>query len=176
MNSTTTRDSAVGRGMVLTTRDRQILVDLATFSTLTRQQLQRLGHFGSKTRANAVLLRLVRFHYLTCRRQPTVAGNRRAVYMLGPRGLQLLSGASDSPERQRRRMKLLSDLFLEHQLLVNDVRLGFHNGGRDVRLGRWLTDASLRDLRLEIVPDGYAEYETSDGTFAAFIELDRGTE
>jgi hypothetical protein len=161
--------------MVLTARDRRIVTAVAEFGLLSRHQIARHLRFGSVTRANAVLLRLMRNRYLVRRIQPTLNGSRRQLYILGPLGVELMAPTGDRVNR--RRWKEASDLFAEHQLLVNDVRLEFEHARVDgYRLLRWLTEHELRSRNLGIIPDGYAEYELAGKTFACFIEVDNGTE
>lgn len=164
-----------GEGMVLTGRDREVIGVAASFVVVTREQLARLGHFRSKTRANATLARLVRFEYLARRFQPSFVGSRRSLYFLGPRGHELLDG-SESQSRSNR-VKLLSDLFLEHQLAVNDTRIDFLTASMpNYQVERWVSDVALRELKLGVVPDGFVEYRLAGLRFFAFVEIDRGTE
>jgi hypothetical protein len=161
-----------GEGMVLTERDRAILQLAAELGPVSRAQFERFGHFGSRTRANAVLGRLVRFSYLAVRRQPLVGGSRRLLYHLGRRGEDLLA-----VNGRRKRVKELSDLFLEHHLRTTDVRLAFPvTDDGDCILDRWLTDHELRTSRLGVIPDAYVEYRYRGLPFAAFVEVDLGTE
>lgn len=173
---THTKDKPIGNAIVLTGRDRRVITDVADFGVLTRDHLQRLGHFGSKTRANAVLIRLVRHGYLSRRGLPSVAGTRRALYLIGPNAVDLLDRPREASRSERRRLTVSSDLFLEHQLLVNDVRLAFHRERPSYQCDRWLSDVALRAMHLGLVPDGYVEYTVDARRFAAFVELDRGTE
>jgi len=165
-------DNKAGKAMVLTHRDLRIVTDVGQFRILTREQLERLGHFQSKTRANAILLRLVHFGYLSRRYQPAVAGTQRALYFLGPKGAALTERSTPS---ERRNIKALADLFLAHQLLITDVHIGFRRE-TSVQIQRWMTDEELRAGQLGIVPDGHIEYTQGDRRFGAFLELDRGTE
>src|SRR5260221_12763303 len=87
---TPSKDKLTGTPIVLTSRDRQVITDVADFGVLTREQLQRLGHFQSRTRANATLLRLVRHRYLTRRTLPSVAGTHKSLYLLGLCALDVL--------------------------------------------------------------------------------------
>jgi hypothetical protein len=163
--------------MVLTDRDRRIVSAVADFGILTRTQLGQHLQFGSVTRANAVLLRLVRHDYLTRRLQPTVRGSRRQTYVVGPRGLELLEGASEQHQRTRRGWREASDLFVEHRLLVNDLRLVLHHtrtAGYELR--RWVGETELRRMNLGVVPDGFAEYHIDGKSFCIFLEADNGTE
>ena len=161
-----------GSGMVLTERDRAVLRDTVELAPVSRVQLQRLGYFGSRTRANAVLARLVRFGYLAVRRQPLVGGSRRLLYHLGRNGEELLG-----VEGNGRRLKQLSDLFLEHHLRTTDVQIAFRVAEDPENVfDRWLTDEQLRSFNLGVVPDGYVEYRYATLPFAAFVEVDLGTE
>jgi len=172
----TSKVNATGSALVLTTRDRTLITDLADYGVLTREQVQSLGHFASKTRANTRLLRLTRAGYLSRRALPTVMGSHRALYFMGPRSLDLLDRPRARAHGDRRRVQGLSDLFLEHQLFINDVRLLFQRPMPSYVFGRWLSEPSLRELALGLVPDGYVEYLYAARHFSAFLELDRGTE
>src|SRR2546425_462263 len=110
------KDNNTGRGMVLTHRDQRVVADISSFGVLTRKQLQRLGHFRSTTRANATLLRLVRFNYLNRKYAVAVTARTRAAYVLGPRGSELYGDRGDTGTSDR--FRAVSDLFVEHQLLV----------------------------------------------------------
>lgn len=167
------QDNANGRGMRLTARDRAIVLQVSDFNVLSRQQFEALALFKSKTRANAVLLRLVRFGYLSRRHQPAVAGTQKALYFLGPLASEILQRPEANVRKERGRIKGRSDLFLEHQLLVNEVRIEFL---RHQFTERWQNEESLRQLSLGVVADGYVEYRVAAKRFAAFLELDRGTE
>lgn len=167
----------VGNAMVVTARDLTIMAEVAEFGVMTREQIRRRLSFGSVTRVNATLLRLVRAGYLSRRFQPTLSGWRRALYYVGPAGVTLLSGQSAETVTERQRVARGSDLFLEHSILVNDVRLRFaDHRHRAYRLERWLSEAALRGFGLDFLPDGFVEYSVDDRTFAAFLEVDRGTE
>jgi len=173
----TTRGRPSGSGMALTERDRRIVGEVARLGILTREQVARHLRFGSVTRANAVLLRLHRHGYLRRRTQPTVLGSRRQAYVVGPAGQALLDGAFDARTRDARAWGDRSDLFVEHELHVNDVRLAFEDlAAPAYRLLGWRTAADLKAMALGIVPDGFLEYESGGRAFAAFVEADLGTE
>lgn len=171
----TTKDKPAGSGMVLTARDRQLITAVADFGVLTREQIARHLRFGSVTRVNAVLLRLSRHGYLERRPQPSLVGSRRLTYVLGRAGAELLGATNILPDR--RRWQRASDLFLDHRLFVNDVRLTFAEcDAAGYGMQRWLAENQLRDLHLGFIPDGYCEYRIGDKTFACFLEADNGTE
>jgi hypothetical protein len=165
-----------GSGMVLTERDVRLIHLVAEHRVLTRDQIRRFMGFGSITRINAVLLRLVTHTYLTRRWQPTLTGSRRAVYLLGSLGYEVLNGPGTKPPRQSPWLAH-SDLFVEHELAINDVRLSFDSAHREgLSLLRWMRDRELRCLKWPVVADAYAEWVLGQASFAAFVEVDLGTE
>jgi len=170
-----TKDKPTGKGMVLTGRDREVVAAVADFQVLTRLQFIRLGYFGSKTRANARLASLVRFGYLSRQSLPALAGTTQALYFVGPRAASLLDKPAELVRQQRTRLKRVAELFLEHQLRLNDVRLAFATRS-ELKTESWLTDTTLRERQLGLIPDAYVEYICAGKSFSAFVELDRGTE
>jgi hypothetical protein len=163
--------------MMLTDRDCRLIAAVADFGILTRAQIASHLAFGSVTRVNAVLLRLVRHGYLTRRLQPTVFGTRRQTYIVGLRGLELLAGSRVLQSNARRGWREVSDLFVEHRLLVNDVRLAFEHASMEgYHLRTWKGEAELKALNLGLIPDGYADYDLDGKSYAVFIEADNGTE
>jgi hypothetical protein len=183
MNTQTNRQSAktkakpTGSGMVLTERDRRLIEAVEAFGIVTREQIARHLRFGSVTRANSVLLRLFRHGYLGRRLQPSLRGTRRLTYFVGPKGHELIGISPKSVDTGRRRWPGLSDLFVDHQLDLNDVRLTFehlHHSGYE--FVRFLSERELSLMSLPLVPDGYCEYRIDGKAYAAFLEVDRGTE
>ena len=73
-----------GKALGLTERDRLLLSETSRFGVVTRDQLTRLKLFGSKTRANERLRKLVKEGYLAARRQPLHLGGPRFIYLPGP--------------------------------------------------------------------------------------------
>jgi hypothetical protein len=170
-----TTQQLTGNAMVLTERDRELIKLAESYGVLTRDQIWRVLKFGSLTRVNAILLRLTRFGYLRRRFQPTLTGSRRALYLVGHLGWELLSGPSEGKVRSSWEER--SDLFLEHQLAINDVRLAFEaESSPEFRLVRFLSESNLRGRNLPIVPDAYLEWTHGKATTAAFLEADLGTE
>jgi hypothetical protein len=140
--------------MILTDRDRQILELVRHGEALTRTQIAKAASFGSVTRVNATLLRLVRHRYLARRYQPTLAGTRRAVYVLDRVGRELLGLQGRSPT-----LRSSSDIFLSHTLAVNDAWLAFACLALPrYEFMRWRSESWLRALPLGLIPDGYVEY------------------
>lgn len=161
--------------MVLTPRDIRIITDVSEYQMLSRKQLTHLGHFGSKTRANAILSRLTRFGYLSRRHLPAVAGTNHGLYFLGPTSAALLGTPKQTLATRRRNVRQISDLFLAHQMLITDVRLCFQKAP-NLPVQRWMNEAALRERELGVIPDGHIEYRYQDKAFGVFLEVDRGTE
>ena len=171
-----TKDNMGGKAIALTERDIDVIKDVADFGLMSREQIRRRHQFGSVTRVNATLLRLVQHGYLSRRFQPSLTAWRRALYFIGPAGEAVLPMRRDLPG-ERRRHAHWSDLFVEHQLQVNDVRLRFmelHEDG--YRFDQWLAEFELRNVGLDMIPDGLVHYGWAGRAFTAFIEVDRGTE
>jgi len=154
-----------GKSLALTGRDRTIILEIARFGFVSRDQLMRLRLFSSKTRANDRLRRLVGAGYLAARRQPIPVGGPRFVYAPGPE--------SSLPRDARKRITEMSDFFMAHQLGLVDVRIAFE---QHTTVTRWLSARDLATFQLGIQPDAFIECEVDGLAYCAFIEYDRGTE
>ncbi len=178
----------------LQNRDRDIVVSVHEFGFLTREQIQRLFGFTCITRVNVRLRKLFDHGYLSRRFQPTTRGSSKAIYVIGENGVKLVAEMSgiDTLEIKRRQRTYLArkELFFDHDLTLNDVRIVFCRAmeeQRDFRLDRWvgstdcLQEYAIHDLKLgrEIRtlfrPDGYFRYFHNDKLFGCFLELDRST-
>lgn len=150
-----------GKPIAITERDRRLLLEVDRFGFVTREQLIRLGLFGSKTRANERLKKLTDAGLLRTRPQALPQRGVRLVYSAGPQGA---GGRGKVP---------VSDMLLAHQLGLGDIRIAFE---RTTALIRWLSDRELAVLKPGVVPDGFVEYRHRELTYAGFVEYDRGTE
>ena len=184
------------RPIRLTSRDRDLIHTVYRYRVLRREQLERLC-FPSKNAANARLVRLYQHGYLARRRLPLEygQGSSQWLYLLGGRGARLIAETEGVPLEQlawRRTQNHVSTLFLEHTLMVNDlricVRLACDRSAHEIE--HWLTEAQLRAQRdhvwietgrgnrrrVALVPDAYCVL--SDGVRRArfFFEADRATE
>jgi hypothetical protein len=113
--------------IILTAHDHRVLADVARFRVLTRPQLTRLGHFRSKTRADAILLRLSRFGYLACRTQPALAGAPSGRCTTLDHAAHALLGL---PVPHAQQMRHSSYPFLAHRQAVTDLVIGFATAPR----------------------------------------------
>jgi len=134
--------------LVLQPRDEVIMIFVAEFRLLSREQLQKLLDFPCITRINIRLKKLYDHGYLSRLFLPTVTGTPKALYFLGPKGVVMVSGTgSIDPlllERQRQHLQERKELFLNHQLFLNDVRIAFSLAIQDypqMTLERWINES-----------------------------------
>lgn len=169
----------------LTERDLQILTDVGRFRLLTGLQLQHL-HFGldaAAARAARRCLKRLHEHRLLARLNRRVGGVRAGsdgyVYALGPVGDRLLDRS-----QPRRRVREVSDGFLDHTLAVADVYVQLVRAardGRDLTLERLDTEPACW-RRLDdnadtwLKPDLLTVLTTPANEFHSFVEVDCGSE
>lgn len=180
--------------MILQPRDQEIITKVYEFGFLSRDQIQRLMNFNCTIRANIRLRKLFDHGYLARRFLPAILGSSMAIYFLGPEGIGLISEKIGvDPSEIQRRQKCLEqrkDLFFDHDLSVNEVRIAFYQAlanPNGLRLDRWLTpidcleeyslsDTKLgREIKTVFRPDGYFRYFHNDKLFGCFVEVDRST-
>ncbi len=175
--------------IVLQPRDEILLQLVSEFRLLSREQLQRLLNFPCITRINIRLKKLLDSGYLSRRFFPTLKGGPMGFYFLGPKGIDLLSGNGriDSLLLRKERKDLLEqkDLFLNHHLSINEVRIALTLGIKDhpqMSLEQWLRenacpiefpyrDGSSRKLR----PDAYFCLSYQKRLYSFFVEMDLST-
>jgi len=164
-------------GIVLQDRDRKLLAELSVMRVIDREQAKRIAGFGSTTRANIRLLRLTRAGLLRRFFLGTVGGARKGLYALSPHSAKLL----DVPYRGPRRgqdQTVVADFFVLHQLRINDIycTVKCNPLPEGAAFVRWLSFHEPLSKDAALIPDGYAEIAVPDGTFCAFLEVDRGHE
>jgi hypothetical protein len=181
--------------MVLTDRDREIVVATNAYQALLGKQLERL-FFTSRSTAQYRLQRLYQHEFLD-RHFMTVVSTAPAaspmIYTLGKRGAYLLSQEMGyQPTQLRRFPKVIKWQFMEHLLAGNEVRIAIslacHANG--FALEEWLdepvfrgapeyvqvTDGKGKTSEKPVFPDGYFRIKTEQGTAHCFLEVDRATE
>jgi hypothetical protein len=163
--------------LVLQPRDRQLLHAVGVLRVLDREQAKIVGGFHSTTRANTRLLTLTRAGFLARIPVGTVRGGHKFLYSLTRRGARLV----DLPYRGtlRTHTVLAGNLFLEHQLRLNDLFLQLVHqpiSRADVRVQTWKTFQRSLSRAVGLIPDGYLELTHAGGTVCAFVEIDMGTE
>lgn len=165
------------RVLVLQPRDRKLLEELLVMRVIDREQAKTVAGFGSTTRANTRLLALTNTGYLRRSFVGTISSGRKAVYRLSVKGAAIVGTEKEGPRTAGKNS--YSELFLEHQMQVNQVYISvkhkpippancrFH---RWISFNRWLSKAS------PIIPDGYFELRHESVIKALFLEVDMGTE
>ena len=180
----------------LTPRDRDLIDAVYSYRVLRRDQLQRL-YFPSKNTANARLQRLHQHGYLARRRLPVEygQGSGQWLYMLARRGAQLVAqtqGIDVEESGWSRSQFHVSSMFLEHKLMVNDIRIAMALAANQtgVRVERWLREEDLKKQpdrvwiasrrggrrRVALIPDAYCTLVEDDRRAHFFLEADRATE
>jgi hypothetical protein len=165
------------KGFVIQERDRRLLTELATLRVIDREQAKIVAGFGSTTRANHRLLGLTRAGLLRRFFLGTTGPGVKALYALSAQGARLVDVPLRGPQR-RKDETLAADFFVEHQLTVNEVYCALKFGAlpTGVSFRRWLSFFAPIANGLRLIPDGYAELETSAGITALFLEVDLGHE
>jgi hypothetical protein len=166
------------QGIILQDRDRHLLRELAVMRVIDREQAKCVAGFRSTTRANSRLLLLTRAGFLRRFFLGTVGGARKALYAQSRKGAALVEMPYRGPRRASDQT-LPADFFVTHQLWINQVYclLKYHPipmaGARFVR---WLSFYEPLCSGIPLIPDGYAEVETSAKALAMFLEVDLGHE
>lgn len=165
------------RGIVIQERDRRLLEELAVMRVVDREQARMVSGFTSVTRVNTRLLTLTRAGLLRRFFLGAAAAGRKSLYTLSARGAALVGVPARGPRRRSDEV-LVADFFISHQLAINQVYCSMKHRGlpQDVSFVRWLSFQQPITDRLHLIPDGYFELGTPNGTMAAFVEVDLGHE
>lgn len=165
------------RGIVVQDRDRRLLQELAVMRVVDREQAKLVGGFNSVTRVNTRLLALTRAGLLRRYFLGAAAGGRKSLYALSVRGAAQVGVSARGP-RRRNDETLVADFFISHQLAINQIYCSTKNSSlpQNVSFRRWISFSGPVAEGIHLIPDGYFELETSNGTLAAFVEVDLGHE
>lgn len=196
MPTTFTCTSSTAPPIRVTPRDRDLIHTIYTHRVLRRDQIERL-YFPSKNTANARLAKLNQHGYLCRRRLPVEygQGSSQWLYLLGSRGANLVAQVEGIDLEQlawRRSHNHVSTMFLEHTLMVNDIRIAMQLGANRAgyRIERWLREEELKAQpdrvwietapgqrrEVALVPDGYFALAFGQRRAHFFVEADRATE
>jgi hypothetical protein len=173
----------------LSTRDLDILHDLARVRTLTGQQLERL-HFHDLATPNRdrarrrVLNRLIAWRVVATLSRSiggVRAGSRGLVYSLDTAGQRVLRLVDNEGEQPVRRPWTPGTLFLTHTLAVAELYVQLREAERTGRLdlstflaepASWRRTTSLGTIK----PDAYVLVAHGDIEDAWWVEVDQATE
>jgi hypothetical protein len=160
--------------VVLQPRDRKLLEELSVMRVIDREQAKTVAGFGSTTRANTRLLSLTQGGYLRRDFVGTITGGRKAVYRLSRKAIAASQTGTENASKAS-----YSELFLEHQMQVNQVYLWVKHRSiplTDCRFHRWINFTRMLSKTSPIIPDGYFELQHESVIKALFLEVDMGTE
>jgi len=166
------------RAIVIQERDRQLLRELAILRVADREQAKIVAGFHSTTRANSRLLALTTAGFLRRFFLGTSGGGQKALYALSPEGARIVDVPYRGPRRRQDEL-LVADLFVAHQLSINEIycTLKFPLVPRGtIHFVRWMSFFEPLHQGFSLIPDGYAEILHPNGTIAAFLEVDLGSE
>jgi hypothetical protein len=178
--------------IVLQQRDIEIIKFLYSCRILTRQQIQELFRINSTRRVNQRLRKLYDNKYVSRDFLPTVRGSAKAIYYLGPRGALIVADELgidlNLVNRKRKSTSKLQELFLNHVLGLNDIRIAFYLGldlHPGLALERWINDNDChqqyrvavggKNVIRQFRPDGYFRILYKGTLYSFFLEYDRST-
>lgn len=179
--------------LILQSRDREIITAVYTHRFLKRKQIQILFDWNCVTRVNARLRKLYDHLYLSRRFMSSLRGSSQAIYSLGKLGVDIvvnrLNRSIEEIEKNRKQDIAVKEIFLEHNLLANDIRIAFCKTIKkhlEARLNIWVNDRDCeeefsvlssagRSLAKKFKPDGYCRFTFKDKLYSFFLEVDRGT-
>lgn len=177
--------AAPAEGLVLTARDREILLACYQHQWLIREQLQRISGIPGVTRINQRLRQLYDHGYLQRIRAGTVGGGLQPIYIAGERAAHWLAQEVERPEAEVREHlredARASAILLPHDLQLNDVRLALTasiRSDRGLQLHCWLNTRECYDAYApgrSLRPDAYLQLWQEDLLHAFYLEVDRGT-
>jgi hypothetical protein len=178
--------------MVLQPRDQEIIKAVYEFRVISRQQLQQLFDMNGARRMNQRLRKLYDHKYLSRNFLHNNRGSAKAIYYLGPRGAILVADELGVDlnviKRKQKATSRLHELFLDHALGLNDIRIAFNLGlanrpGMDLEC--WINDNDCqqqyhavvhgRDVIKRFRPDGYFRIVCQGKLYSCFVEFDRST-
>lgn len=188
-------------GIRLTPRDAAILMAVYRYRALTTPQIEKL-FFSDNARGRAqkpntrcqYRLQLLYHHRYLMRdeqRQKLTEGRKPFVYWLDKKGAQIVEELLDGEELDWSPLSRgMSDLFLDHLIATNDVRVAITVAAQTLGLTIlcWLDDYTLKRLHMTdkvvlrgpngrtqqaaVVPDGYFVLDTGRHLYHHFLEID----
>jgi hypothetical protein len=173
MTATTERS-----GIVIQDRDRHLLREVAALRVIDREQAKVIAGYRSTTRVNRRLRALIQVGLLKRFFLGTQGAGQKALYGISRKAAALV----DVPYRglQRRPNEaLIADLFVQHQLTVNDLYCSLKFGpipSVGVRFERWVHFFQPIVPEIRLIPDGYLEFSAKDQVIGCFLEIDLGGE
>jgi hypothetical protein len=160
--------------IIIQPRDLKLLRTTALLRAIDREQARAIGGFRSTTRVNATMLRLVKAGLLNRFFLGVGPGTQKSIYTISRKGAAL-SGAAYRRFRRKNNGLYSGDIFLEHQLLLNEIYISLCKPGSQAGLQNWKTfEKPLPNSAL--IPDAYFELVKGELIKPVFLEVDRSTE
>jgi hypothetical protein len=172
------RGNRTQRAFVAQPRDLQFLRELAVMRIVDREQAQVAAGFHSVTRANTRIPKLVQEGLATRFYVATERGGKKSLYSLTLKGAALAQVPFTGIQRKKNQM-LVGDLFVAHQLKINDIYLTLKYRPipiDGVKLLGWKTFAAPLSPAARIIPDAYFELTVPEKSVCCFLEVDLGSE
>ncbi len=165
--------------LVLQERDFAVKKALSDYRYLSTSQLQTMI-FGGGTFIYRRLKKMEDFGLIVRLQRDIIGEASELIHALTSEGARLLAEKTGAPASAFTVHRKGSRAFLEHQLALNEFRLGFEQAVKDngdLSIDRWDTNPRLRVSEGKtLFPDGYVVLSTPHGRTHFFIELDRCTE
>jgi hypothetical protein len=114
--------------IIIQPRDLKLLRTTALLRAIDREQARAIGGFRSTTRVNATMLRLVKAGLLNRFFLGVGPGTQKSIYTISRKGAAL-SGAAYRRFRRKNNGLYSGDIFLEHQLLLNEIYISLCKPG-----------------------------------------------
>lgn len=164
--------------LLLQPRDLHLLKEAATLKVFDRIQAQICAGFHSTARANTRLPKLVSAGLLHRYFVATENGGKKSIYSLTPKGASVAEVTFSGIKRNRDKL-LIGDLFIAHQLHINDIYLEVKYKTQPkqiVQFKQWLTPKAPLSSSAPIVPDAFFQVQSAERTISSFLECDLGGE
>lgn len=172
------RGNRTKRPFIVQPREIQLLRDASILKVFDREQAQVSTGIRSASKANTRLPLLVRHGYLKRFFLPTDKGGKKSLYSPTRKGATLAHVPFAGINRVADRL-LVGDLFVTHQLHINDIYLGFRHKPipvQGIQFRRWLVIHAPLSPASPIIPDGYFELTAPNRIVCCFLEVDLGGE
>jgi hypothetical protein len=166
------------RRLLLQPRDLHLLKEAAILKVFDRIQAQICAGFHSAPRANTRLPKLVSAGLLGRFFIATESGGRKSIYTPTKKGAAVAEVSFSGIKRSKDKL-LFGDLFVAHQLHINDIYLKVKYKippEAGVRFKRWIVPKAPLSAATPIIPDAFFQIEDSVRTVSSFLECDMGGE
>jgi hypothetical protein len=164
--------------LLLQSRDRHLLKEAAILKVFDRLQAQICAGFHSATRANVRLPKLVKAGFLNHFFVATEKGGKKSIFSLTRKGAAVAEVSFLGIKRGKDKL-LIGDLFVAHQLHINDIYLEVkykRPEGSAFQFKEWLVPKSTLSASAPIIPDAFFKVQGSERTISSFLECDLGGE